>query len=83
MTKEELKELVETGREMEFEYKGKDYSITYPDEASTANCNISFCEYHKDTFDCFTVDELWNGLYHGMRISDVLSSLAEEDVWIY
>lgn len=83
MTKEELKELIETGREIEFKYKGKDYSITYPDEASEINCNISFCEFYKDTFDCFTVDELWNGIYHDMKISDILLSLTEEDVWIY
>lgn len=29
MTKEQLFEWVDTGRELEFNYKGKDYSITY------------------------------------------------------
>lgn len=83
MTKAELKELIDTGREIEFKYQEKDYSITYPSEGSTINCNISFCEFYKDTFDCDTVDELWNGLYHNMKISDILLSLREEDIWIY
>lgn len=83
MTKKELTELIDTGREIEFKYKGKDYSITYPDEDSKILCNISFCEANKDTFDCNTLDELWNGIYHNMKISDILLSLTEEDVWIY
>ena len=39
MTKEQLREYVECGHEIEFKYKGKEYSITYwyPDD-NDDNC---------------------------------------------
>lgn len=83
MKKEEIQELIETGREIEFNYKGKRYSITYPGEDMKGDFNISFCEFYKDTFDCETVDELWNGIYHGIRISDILKTLDINKIDIF
>ena len=56
MTKEQLFEWVDTGRELEFNYKGKDYSITY--FRKNRKICISFCEFYKETLDVATVDEL-------------------------
>lgn len=56
MTKEQLFKWVDTGRELEFNYKGKDYSITYYND--DRKDFISFCEAYDETVDVATVDEL-------------------------
>lgn len=82
MTKEQLFEWVDTGRELEFNYKGKDYSITY--FRKNRKICISFCEFYKETLDVATVvDELWNSTYKGIKLSDMLSSIPEDDVYVY
>ncbi len=81
MTKEQLFEWVDTGRELEFNYKGKDYSIIY--FRKNRKIYISFCEFYKETLDVATVDELWNSTYKGIKLSDMLSSIPEDDVYVY
>lgn len=76
-----LKEWVRTGRELEFNYKGKDYSITYYND--DRKDFISFCEAYDETVDVATVDELWNSTYKGIKLSDMLSSIPEDDVYVY
>lgn len=78
MTKEQLKHLVETGREIEFDYKGKQYSITY--YLDNREDYISFCEFYKETLDVKDVDTLWNSTYKNMNVGEILSSLAEKDM---
>ena len=43
MTKEQLFEWVDTGRELELTYKGKNYSIIYPEIDNKRI--ISFCQF--------------------------------------
>lgn len=81
MTKEQLFEWVDTGRELEFNYKGKDYSIIY--FRKNRKIYISFCEFYKETLDVATVDELWNSTYKGIKLSDMLSSIPKDDVYVY
>ena len=81
MTKEQLFEWADTSRELEFNYKGKDYSITY--FRKNRKICISFCEFYKETLDVATVDELWNSTYKGIKLSDMLSSIPEDDVYVY
>lgn len=81
MTKEQLFEWVDTGRELEFNYKGKDYSITY--FRKNRKICISFCEFYKETLDVATVDELWNSTYKGIKLSDMLSSIPEDKVDVF
>ena len=81
MTKEQLFEWVDTGRELEFNYKGKDYSIIY--FRKNRKIYISFCEFYKETLDVATVEELWNSTYKGIKLSDMLSSIPEDDVYVY
>jgi len=81
MTIEVLKKWVRTGRELEFNYKGKDYSITYYND--DRKDFISFCEAYDETVDVATVDELWNSTYKGIKLSDMLSSIPEDDVYVY
>ena len=81
MTIEVLKKWVRTGRELEFNYKGKDYSITYYND--DRKDFISFCEAYDETVDVATVDELWNSTYKGIKLSEMLSSIPEDDVYVY
>lgn len=81
MTKGRLAKYVSQGDEIEFVYKGKKYSITY---ATTDGIDcISFCEFYSDTLDVPDVDTLWDSEYHGMAVSDIISSLTIYDMWIY
>ena len=81
MTKEQLFEWVDTGRELEFNYKGKDYSITY--FRKNRKICISFCEFYMETLDVAPFDELWNSNYKGIKLSDMLYSIPEYHVYIY
>ncbi len=54
MRKEELKELIELGHEIEFKYKGKKYSITYYNDKRKNY--ISFCEFYKEPIDVSNVE---------------------------
>ena len=81
MTIDVLRKWVRTGRELEFNYKGKDYSITYYND--DRKDFISFCEAYDETVDVATVDELWNSTYKGIKLSDMLSSIPEDDVYVY
>lgn len=81
MNKEQLIEYVECGREIEFKYKGKMYSITYsPDGVEDY---ISFCEFYKETSDVKTVEELTKVEREGVTVLQMLESLTEDDVWLY
>ena len=81
MTKEILKKWIRTGRELEFSFEGKDYSITYYND-KRKDC-ISFCQAYDETVDVANVDELWNSTYKGMKVSDILSSVPEDDVYVF
>ena len=81
MTKETLNELILTGREIEFDYKGKKYSIIYFRENNEKI--ISFCEYYKDTLDVHSADELWNSTYNNISVAEMISSLSEDEYSVY
>lgn len=81
MTKGRLAKYVSQGNEIEFVYKEKNYSITYA-TTDGVDC-ISFCEFYSDTLDVPDVDTLWDSEYHGMAVSDIISSLTIYDMWIY
>lgn len=81
MTKEILNELIATGREIEFDYKGKQYSITYYND--NRKKYISFCEFYKETLDVSNVDELWNSTYKNISVKDMILSINEDDYSVY
>ena len=81
MTKEELIELIETGREIEFTYNKKRYSVTYRNE--DVKDYISFCEFYKEPTDVSSVDELCNVVRDGVTVLEMLESITEKDVTIY
>lgn len=80
MNKEQLAEYVSQGREIEFQYKGKKYSITYG--RIDGKDVISFCEFYKDSTEVVTVDELLDVEREGVTVLQMLESVADCDVWI-
>ena len=81
MTKEQLFKWVDTGRELELSYKGKNYSIIYPEIDNKRI--ISFCQFDDEVLDVATVDELLNSTYKGIKLSDMLSSIPEDEVYVF
>ncbi|WP_302296831.1 hypothetical protein [Mitsuokella multacida] len=81
MTREELSEYIQQGREIEFCYKGKMYSITYSPEGQ--DDYISFCEFYQEPSDVKTIDELIHLKRNGVSVIEMLESLSDKDIWIY
>lgn len=81
MTKDLLKDYVDCGREIEYKFNDKMYSITYGiiDDEEV----ISFCEFYKETTEIKTFDELMEVSRDGFTVLQMWESLTEEDVWIY
>ena len=81
MTKEELWEYVQTGREIEWKCNNKEFSITYC-ETDEKIPYISFCESHQEPIDVFTFDELINIKCCNTTVLEVLKSLKDDEPWI-
>lgn len=77
MTKNQLTEWVNTGRELEFDYRGRHYSITY--YGDNRKDYISFCEFYQETIDVPDVDALWESTYKGIKLSEMLLSIPEDE----
>ena len=81
MDKQTLSQYVSEGREIEFEYQGKKYSITYG--VLDGKEVISFCEFYQETTEVETVNELIKVERDGVTVLHMLESITEEDIWIY
>lgn len=69
----ELKNLIETGYDIEFSYKEKSYSIT-----ETSKGKISFCEYYKEPKYFDTVDEFMiNAKIDNTPLSNIWGSVTD------
>lgn len=81
MSISEFINLVDEGHEIEFVYEGRKYSVTYG-EINEKEV-ISFCEFYRDSIEAETVNELLDIVYDNKKVSDMVASLKEDDVWIY
>lgn len=81
MTKQELFDYIKQGREIEFTFQNKKYSITYG--VIEGKEVISFCEFYQETTEVETAEELVNVKREGVTVLQMLESLTEEDIWIY
>ena len=81
MKTEVLIEYIECGREIEFKYKGKMYSITY--SPTDMDDFISFCEFYKEPTNVTTIEELLEVSRNGVTVLQMWEALSEEDIWIY
>ena len=78
--KKQLMEYISQRREIEFNYMGNKYSITYGviDEREV----ISFCQFYQETTEVENVEELLNVTRGGITVLEMLESLSEGDIWI-
>ncbi len=69
----ELKNLLNTGYDIEFSYKGKEYSIV-----KTKRNTISFCEFYREPIDFSTVDDFVNNaMIEENKLSDIWESVTD------
>ncbi len=78
---DQLREYVSQGREIEFKYQGKQYSITYG--VIDGKEVISFCEFYKETTEVETVDELVKVERDGVSVIQMLESISDNEIWVY
>lgn len=81
MTIEEIKKYVSYGNEIEFQFQGKRFSITYGEFHGKEL--ISFCEFYKETTEVKTVDELLKVKRYGVTVEKMLSECTAEDISIF
>ncbi len=81
MNMQELTQYVSQGREIEFEYQGNNYSITYG--ILEGKEVISFCQFYQDTTEVTSVEELAKVERNGVTVLEMLQSLPEDKIWIY
>ena len=81
MTRQTLADLVEHGREIEFNYSGKRFSITYYEP--NGEPVISFCEFYKEITNVDTVDELCDVERYGVKVIDMLGTISDDEIDIY
>ena len=81
MSKEKLIQLIKDGREIEYIYNNKKYSITYGE--LNGKEVLSFCEYNKETTEVTTPEELLNIKKYGVSVEEMLASIQEDNIWIF
>ena len=81
MTREELKDLIECGDEIEFNYSGKRFSITYYER--NGHRVISFCKFCKEITDVDTFEDLCEVKRYGVKVIDMFESISDDDIDIY
>ena len=81
MNREQLLDLINHGREIEFRFNEKMYSITY----GTLNGRhvISFCEFNKETTEVETAEAALRIIRDNVSVLEMLESITEDDIWIY
>ncbi len=77
----DFRNLLEHGREIELNYKGKRYSFTFGKDGSKTI--VAFCEFYKPDIEFEKIDDILAASYNGFKISDMVEALSEEDVEIY
>lgn len=81
MTKNSLIDYIDQGREIEFQYKDKQYSITYGEYKGKDV--ISFCEFYQESTEVTTVDELLSVMRNGVSVLEMWESISEDDVCLF
>ncbi len=82
MMKESVKEWIRIGLEIEFQYNGKGYYIGPLWDKAGNKIGIMFYEYYQDEINVKDVDELWASEYRGLKVSEILNSVPEDQVRI-
>lgn len=76
-----FKKWIETGSEIEFSYKGKNYSVTYFVNGSNQE-EISFCEFYKEPVEFYTIEEFMNNAKIGNELlKDIWENVVDISVF--
>lgn len=81
MKLDELKELVDTGREIEFTYLGNRFSITYGEINGVEV--ILFCEFYKESTEVTDFETLLKVSRYGKTVCEMIQTVKDEDIDIY
>ncbi len=81
MNKETILSLIEDGREIEFLYNGKKFSITYGNVDGVDV--ISFCEFYQESTEITNANELLSVKRYGKTVEEMLSDISEDSIWIF
>ncbi|MCM1285146.1 MAG: hypothetical protein NC213_08155 [Acetobacter sp.] len=78
---EEFKEWIDIGNEVEFTYKGDEYSVTYGKD-NNGNKIISFCRFYCKPVDFKSVDDFMNNSkIENEYLKDIWDKVV--DIYIY
>jgi len=81
MKKQELLQLIQDGREIEFEYRGKRYSITYYNDGRPKY--ISFCEFYQEPIDVEAPEKVLDILIENIRLERIFEYLPDTAIDIF
>lgn len=81
MNAETINMLVSTGREIEFVYNKRKYSITYYND--NRKKYISFCEFYKEPIDVSNVDELLEIRIDCKTLKEIFVSLPDDCIHVF
>lgn len=76
-----MTEYIKNGREIEFSFDGKMYSITQGKLNGVRV--ISFCEFNKESTEVSSIAELMAVQRSGVTVLQMLKSVDQSDIWIY
>lgn len=81
MTEKQLRNYVDTGDEIEFNYNGKRYSITYF-STETHKHIISLCEFYKEPEHFLTYEDFKNNAkIDGKSVVEILYGIDDADIF--
>lgn len=79
MTKDELRQYIKEGHDIEWKYHDKWFSIIPKAKDDNGKRCISFCEFYQEPIDVYTFEELININYNGVTVMEMLESLGDEE----
>ena len=78
---EKFKEWIDIGNEIEFTYKGEEYSVTYSVKENGKTL-ISFCKFYCDPFEFTNADDFMkNAKINDEYLKDIWDKVV--DIYIY
>ena len=81
MTKEKLIDYLTCGREIEFKYNNKMYSITQG--TLEGRHVLSFCEFDMESTEVEKPEDILCVERDGVTVMSMIQSINDDDFWIY
>lgn len=81
MKVEKIKDYICQGREIEFTYNNKRYSITYGE--INGEDVISFCEFYKESTEAKSINELMQIKQDNITVEEMINCISENDIDVY